>query len=354
MHAKPDLRVFLEWMIAGSGSVITDVITLEFMNGIIKKTKDSYEAAKSIVVSVGPYLLAQSEKTSDAYARHKIKMANVDATKLLMIEEAKSIAKARDTLREKYIEATPEERIRIRRDLHDIECDIRQMQIATTAIEYLPEFSPHTNEPTNDSASAEDPEIEPVPDHWMDRFNSYARKSNEPWRSELLSRALALQATNPDAVTLRALWTIGTLEKSKFDAFSAILDISSSIHDSIFIPGTRVFSLKIPKCDLGVNVSLGSIAFELGDTGLLADTDSQLTIPKDGLASIRYRNTGYHIKNKTGPIKITGMMPSETGASIARFYQTRDNPFGLELLNKWIGTLKGENYEKQGPLTIAG
>ena len=24
MHAKPDLRVFLKWMIAGSGSVITD------------------------------------------------------------------------------------------------------------------------------------------------------------------------------------------------------------------------------------------------------------------------------------------------------------------------------------------
>ena len=28
MHAKPDLRVFLKWMIAGSGSVITDVIPL--------------------------------------------------------------------------------------------------------------------------------------------------------------------------------------------------------------------------------------------------------------------------------------------------------------------------------------
>ena len=26
MHAKPDLRVFLKWMIARSGSVITDVI----------------------------------------------------------------------------------------------------------------------------------------------------------------------------------------------------------------------------------------------------------------------------------------------------------------------------------------
>ena len=28
MHAKPDLRVFLNWMIAGSGSVITDVMSL--------------------------------------------------------------------------------------------------------------------------------------------------------------------------------------------------------------------------------------------------------------------------------------------------------------------------------------
>ena len=29
MHAKPDLRVFLKWMITRSGSVITAVIPLE-------------------------------------------------------------------------------------------------------------------------------------------------------------------------------------------------------------------------------------------------------------------------------------------------------------------------------------
>ena len=29
MHAKPDLRVVLEWTIAGSGSVIADVILLQ-------------------------------------------------------------------------------------------------------------------------------------------------------------------------------------------------------------------------------------------------------------------------------------------------------------------------------------
>ena len=29
MHAKPDLRVVLKWMVARSGSVITDVIPLK-------------------------------------------------------------------------------------------------------------------------------------------------------------------------------------------------------------------------------------------------------------------------------------------------------------------------------------
>ena len=35
MHTKPDLRVFLKWMIARSGSVITDVITLNKTQGTI-------------------------------------------------------------------------------------------------------------------------------------------------------------------------------------------------------------------------------------------------------------------------------------------------------------------------------
>ena len=34
MHTKPDLRVFLKWMIAGSGSVITDVIQLGITHGM--------------------------------------------------------------------------------------------------------------------------------------------------------------------------------------------------------------------------------------------------------------------------------------------------------------------------------
>jgi hypothetical protein len=40
LHAKPDLRVVLKWMINRSGSVITDVIPLEFW---ILRTSNIYE-----------------------------------------------------------------------------------------------------------------------------------------------------------------------------------------------------------------------------------------------------------------------------------------------------------------------
>ena len=41
MHAKPDLRVFLEWMIAGSGSVITDVIIAVVVTVVIVASEAS-------------------------------------------------------------------------------------------------------------------------------------------------------------------------------------------------------------------------------------------------------------------------------------------------------------------------
>ena len=317
------------------------------MSGLIKKTKDAWASAKSIVSSIGPFLISQTENTSNAYARHQLKMANVEAAKTLLLEEAKSIASVRDSLRQKFVDADPEERIRIRRDLLDSESEIRQLHVAAGAMAYLPDFSSSTDQ--NAEGESEE-ESEPIPDHWMDRFNQYARQNNEPWRQDLLSRALAMQAASPDSVTPRALWTIGTLEKPKFDAFSAILDISSFTNNSFIIPG-RPNSEKIPACDLGANVMLGAILFSLSDTGLMADDSSQMQVPAGGTFVIAYRESGYIIKPKN-QMNVNGVMPSETGRSIARFYNTRNNDFGRVLLRKWIDTLKGDNFEINGPTQI--
>ena len=61
MHAKPDLRVFLEWMIARSGSVITDVIRLQklhtFMNGNLKKRRFRFSIRSALLGLFGAAIL---------------------------------------------------------------------------------------------------------------------------------------------------------------------------------------------------------------------------------------------------------------------------------------------------------
>ena len=47
MHAKPDLRVFLKWMITRSGSVITDVITLTNHDQLAKSFSATLRCDKS-------------------------------------------------------------------------------------------------------------------------------------------------------------------------------------------------------------------------------------------------------------------------------------------------------------------
>lgn len=317
------------------------------MSGLIKQTKDALASAKSIVSSIGPFLISQTEKTSDAYARHQLMMTNVEAAKTLLLAEAKSIASIRDSLRQKFLNADPEERIRIRRDLVDSESEIRQLHVAAGAVAYLPDFSSSTEQNATEVKIEED--SEPIPDHWMDRFNQFARQNNEPWRQDLLSRALAMQATNPDSVTPRALWTIGTLEKPKFDAFSAILDISCRTEKNFIIPDANG-SETIPHCELGENVGIGAILFSLLDTGLMAHHAFSVIDAEENY-QIAYHETGYEIVPKNR-LELEGIMPSETGQSVARFYNTRRNEFGRELLTKWIKTLKSDNFTIIGPKEI--
>ena len=42
MHAKPDLRVFLKWMIAGSGSVITDDYEVQSLASVFVRISDCF------------------------------------------------------------------------------------------------------------------------------------------------------------------------------------------------------------------------------------------------------------------------------------------------------------------------
>lgn len=326
--------------------------------GVIKKFQGALGASISVVKSVGPFLLSQSEKTSDAYARHQLKMANVEAVKVLLLEEAKSIADVRDTLRKKYVDADPEERIRIRRDLREAEGDVKQLNIAAGAIDYLPEFASRIKQNEDKSETVGD--VHPVSEHWFDRFNHFARQSNEPWRQDLLSRALAMQATNPESVTLRVIWLIGTLEKSTFDYFTTILDVSSQFkvqtsttntvlrfsEEGFAILGDSVVDRHVPVADARfeggeLNVEIGELCYEIEDSGLLADQTNKIFLNPNSYMLVRYRTSRpYKIRNISGAeIMFECVMPSVSGSCIATFYEARRTDKGKRFFGDWIRSL---------------
>jgi hypothetical protein len=304
--------------------------------------------AKNIVESVGPYLISRWDSSSEALERHQLRMANVEALKTFLIKDVKSISAMRDSLRKKYPDASPEERIRLRRDIDDSDRDVRQLLTAVKALEYLPQFVSSSNE-CEDIRQEEGTQAR-ITEHWMDKFNLLARSKNEEWRQDLLSRALAAEAANPGSVSLRALWLIGTLEEDKFQAFAALLDVSSIISGSFMIPGFNVISLKIPSCDLGQDIMIGALTYQLNDTGLLADFSSQQQIGEGQRLRLGYDRLDYTIVCKN-ELLIPGLLPSTIGNSIAIFYERNANLFGQQLLNDWLASLDAKSYEvaKQYP-----
>lgn len=315
------------------------------MGGIIPFAERAFSSAQTLLKSVVPFIMSQSDRLSRACASHGLRMASVDAIRQLLIDEAKSIVKTRDQIRQRLLDATPEEQIRLRRDLLDCDADVRKLNITAVAIERMADFVEPTIEGARDSGA--ETSSEAIPEHWMERFNSYARENSEEWRRELLSRALAMQAVNPDSVTLRALWLIGTLEKTMFDAFSTILDVSCQIDNSFLIPGNPNREV-IQSCDLGKNIQIGSLLYRLSDTGLVADDNTKMQFDAGANVRIRYGASVYHIKCN-GPLMVPCITPTVTGGSIARFYRGRHNSLGERLLTEWINSIRGGSHEITGP-----
>ena len=184
------------------------------MTNWLSKTVSSGKTAFNIVKSIGPFLISQSEIVSDSYVKHQAKLASVEIGKELIIDEAKTLNDVRKQLLTKFTESNAEDRIRIKKDIEYIEGNLRQLNIGQKALSYLP---PPKDKKTEDQTS---PEIIP---HWMDKFNELARVRNEPWREELLARALATEASSSGTIMPRALWLIGTLEEHLFHAWFIVV-----------------------------------------------------------------------------------------------------------------------------------
>jgi hypothetical protein len=294
------------------------------------------------VKAAGPLLLTQSAKLSEAYAQHQLRLAEVEATKELMVTEARMITEVRKKLIDRYLDASPEDRVRLRQDIETTEREFRQLGVYQRAIDYVPE------KPTSQETLAAPEDID-APEQfnaWLDTFNEYARKQNEPWRADLLSRALAIESVTPGALGQRALWFIGTVDEVAFHAFAALIDIALYIGNTYVIPNHRPYLEKpIPTCAIGTRTHLGNILFQLGDLGLVGDVQtSQLNFPADAVLPIRYGAQQIIAKTKE-ELKIKGVILTSLGEIVARLYQPKPNELGQEIYNAWVQSFRSGPHE---------
>lgn len=300
-------------------------------------------AALSIVKAIGPFVISQTEKTSEAYAQHQMRLAQVDVCKELMIGEVHTLNEVRRKLIEKFYDAPDEERFRIKRDIQDLEKETRRLGIYQKALEHLPKEDGAAPSPISDTDATE-----AISPSWMDRFNEVARLQNEAWRQNLLSNALASEAQNPGRISPRALWFIGTVDDHIFHAFASLIDISPFLQGGYMIPNhTSYYERILPGCALGDDRTLGHITFLLNDLGLMGDLlTSWRIISPNNICSVAYGQQHCILKTKQ-EIRVSGIVLTPLGDVIASLYEPKPNELGAEIFNAWIKSINSTVAEVQ-------
>jgi hypothetical protein len=114
-------------------------------------------------------------------------------------------------------------------DIDYVEKEMNKLSLYIRSANYIPEYVEKIIDGREDKETS-------IEAHWIDRFNEQAKIRLEPWRQDLLARALAVESIVPGEVPLRVLWTIGMLDYQKFQALNAFFDLCSVIDGQYVIP----------------------------------------------------------------------------------------------------------------------
>lgn len=309
------------------------------MSNWLVKASDAAKSTWNVVRSIGPLLISQSDAASEAYARHQMRLASVEAGKELLLAEVLVLTDVKKELLQQYVAADSTERLRIKRDMEEVAASLRQLKVGAQALSYIATNDNKTDDPASpvgDSSAQSD-----VTQHWIDKFSELARTNNEPWREDLLARALAAESAQPGTVSTKALWLLGTMEEHHFVAFATILDLCSVIGGGLIVPLHNKFNLRpIPGCQLGPQIGLGHLIYRLQDVDLLADTlTTSKTIPKGSRLFASYGSNSVLIECTTQDLRIHGIIPTAVGMSVASFCDRKFNPLGKEIFDAWLTSL---------------
>lgn len=300
----------------------------------ISTAGERVKVAWRIASSVGPALV------SDKIVSHSARMAEVGFISSLLQKEAESLGAVRAKLWSRYSKCTGEKRWRILNELRQLDADMRRVGIINKSLLYLPETS------AGDSSAANDTNIN---GHWLSVFQQLSAAENEPWRQDLLARALALEATKPGSISARALWNIGTFTEMTFHSLAYILDCCT------WIKSSDGFQTPIIPCSVswlsgqltkGFNATreykIGSLIFYLQECSLLGDVFNSYNDLLGDTYYFIYADKSFRFiwPEQKGRYSIPGLMPSELGREIALLYTPQRRDIGQDCYNNLVTSLK--------------
>ncbi len=231
---------------------------------------------------------------------------------------------------ERCVNATPEEQIGLQQKVEFLEGTIRQLNIAAKALDYTEHRSDSVVNPE---------EANKLTPHWIDKFNELARARNEPWRAELLSRALAQETAFPGSVNISTLWLIGSMDESLFTCFSELLDICTwDDGDGIpFVPDSMSVHLRQP-LDHDKKRTVGGLTFSLTEISVISAINASRSYDADEKAVVHYGQRSYEIEFKR-EVRIPGIIFTSLGKSLARFYTPIPCELGEAIFDEWINSI---------------
>jgi hypothetical protein len=112
---------------------------------------------------------------------------------------------------------------------------------------------------------------------WWDMFESLARRRNEPWRQELLAKALVEYDRIPGSICLKAIWEIGMMENDDFGCLAAFCDSALHIDGKpvVLIEPDRQAKFRFEDADAVREINLAHAVSALIDAGLVAQAATQ-------------------------------------------------------------------------------
>lgn len=168
---------------------------------------------------------------------------------------------------------------------------------------------------------------------WWDMFEGLARRRNEPWRQELLARALVEYDRVPGSIGLKAIWEIGMMENDDFGCLAAFCDSALHIDGKpvVLIEPEQQAKFRFEDADALREINLAHAISALIDAGLVSQAATQFST-KDPVRLEHLKGPTWflhqHVDQSADAnhdIQINGFFVNDVALDICKLYEPKLN-----------------------------